>query len=366
MTVYYLFLNSFWLWQTELFILQSIFAVSIVLLEIPTGFVSDKYSRKLSLMLWTLFGAGAYFFYSFGDGLFWFAMAEVFMAVWYCLISGTDTSLIYDSLKQLNQEAQYKKISGKVSSISLFAESVGGLVWAFVASYSLVFPFYLDAIACLIAFWLTFFLTEPDRDKFTKKESDLNQVWSVLKYSFQHKKIFWLIVFGGVFSTITIMTVWFSQPFMHMVNLPIAYFGVFWFASNMLWALFGLFIHQVEIKIWEKFFPYFTVLFCIVCLVVIWLFPNIRILPVFFLFQFVRQCNRLISSANLHLISKSETRATIQSISSMFFRFCFAVVWPVFGYISTHYSISTSFFLIAIVLGGVSLWTAYKLQNTQM
>jgi len=366
MPIFYLFFNSHWFGEFELFIVQAVFAITVVIFEIPTWFVSDKYSRKLSLMIWVIFSAIWFLIYTLSGEFWMFLVWEIFLALGLCFVSGTDNSMIYDSLKAIDKEKDYKKVSGKVSSISMFAESVWWILWWIVWAYSLQIPFFMDAWFAFLAFLLCFRLIEPPRDKLSQEESNITQILWAIKYTIWHKKILRLIIFGGIVGCITLSTVWFSQPFMKMVELPIAYFGIFWFASNMSGSLFGLFIHRVEKKIWEKNFPYFIVLVCMLSLIIIALFPIIRILPVFFMFQFVRQWTRIISTENLHLVSKTEIRATIQSISSMFFRLCFAIFGPIFAYISTNYSFSTSFFLIAIVLGGSALFVWYKLQTTKM
>ena len=66
---------------SRMFILEAIFSVAMMLLEIPTGIVADKWGRKISLLFGALFlGASFFAFGVFRD--FWvLALAELVCAV---------------------------------------------------------------------------------------------------------------------------------------------------------------------------------------------------------------------------------------------------------------------------------------------
>lgn len=53
--------------MTEIMLLQSFFAITVVVLEIPTGYFADIFSRKLSLVCSALFGFLGILSYSLGS-----------------------------------------------------------------------------------------------------------------------------------------------------------------------------------------------------------------------------------------------------------------------------------------------------------
>jgi len=63
---------------TKIMLLQSLYSMAIVLLEIPTGYISDLYNRKNILILASLTQLIAMIIYSFGHNFFQFLMAELF------------------------------------------------------------------------------------------------------------------------------------------------------------------------------------------------------------------------------------------------------------------------------------------------
>lgn len=363
LAVTFLLFQSKWLGTTELFIIQSVFAISIVLFEIPTGFISDKYSRKISMIIWLALSAIWFFVYYASSGFWWFLFAEFVIAIWCCCISGTDTAIIYDSMKAEWREDEYKTVSGRYSLISSVSEWIWAIAWWFIWLYGLQIPFLMDGVFIVFAMIIALFLKEPPRDKLSHTEWSRKQIWDILKYIYNHKKLLRLMIFSGILWTITISMVRFTQPFMTYIKLPQQYFGVFLAITNILWWFFWLITYQTEKYLWESRFVYFVVIFAILCLIALWLAQNIWMLTVFLLFHFVRQGSRMISQDNLHILSDSSIRATVQSVNSMFFRLCFAVFGPIFWYISSVTSLWWSFMLIAIILWGLWLAAAYQLQK---
>jgi hypothetical protein len=191
--------------------------------------------------------------------------------------------------------------------------------------YGLATPFFLDGLCALLAFVLGIFLIEPPRTKIDSQESSWSQIYTIIKRTYNNKKVWRLIVFSALVSAMTINMTWFSQPYMQLVNLPIIYIGWFRCIMNASSGVVSLFIHQIEKFLTERVFMIAIVCWSIVCMLVLAFFPSLWLLPVFFLFQITRQGTRLISNDNLHILSDSSIRATIQSISSMAFRLVFAV-----------------------------------------
>lgn len=348
----FLFFNSYGLWETELFIVKAIYAVTVVLLEIPTGFVSDKYSRKLSISLWLLVASIGYFVYSTGHGFWWFAIAEFLLAVWLCFISGSDTALLYDTLQQIWKEESFKKNSWLLSSFGNRAEALWWIIWWFVGIYSLSMPFFMDGVSIFIAFLISLSLIEPKIHRF-QEWSNIQQIKSVVSYSLKNRKIFWLILFSGFMWAVTLSMVWFSQPFLKINNVPVQYFWIYRAISNLVVWFFGMFAHKVEEYIGSRKFMLLLIVVSFISITWIWLYPTLLMLPLFLIFQFVRGWARVIVQDELHTQTESKMRATIQSINSMFFRLCFAIFWPIAWYISEKYGFWNGLLFLWIVLCGI-------------
>ena len=74
------------------------------------GRVSDRVGRRKTLVLASLCIFLGTLTYSQSHNFWQFLVAEVFFAAGLSSMSGTDSALIYDSLKQLGREDEYQKI----------------------------------------------------------------------------------------------------------------------------------------------------------------------------------------------------------------------------------------------------------------
>ena len=278
----YLFYNHYGLWPTELFIVQSVFSIGMVFLEIPTGFISDKFSRKLSLVIWLLLSSIGFVVYSQGSNLLHFILSELILVLWYACFSGTDTAILYDSIAHDWDIKQYKKYSWRYNSIGSLAEAIGWIWGVYIGVYGLSIPFLLDGIFIFFAFIISLFLIEPPRTKIESQEWSWTQIRDILKWTYKHSKVFWLIIYSAVVSSITLSMVWFSQPYMKLVELPMVYFGRFWFSMNIWNSFMSLFLHRLEKYLTEKVFMIAIILRWIICMLMLAFFPYLWILPVFF------------------------------------------------------------------------------------
>ena len=103
-----LFWQDNWLSLTQIMILQSVFAISVVILEIPTGYFSDRYGRKKALIIAWIMSLFGMISYSLGYNFYHFLIAEMFFAFSISFESGTISTFVYDTLLELKQEKRYK------------------------------------------------------------------------------------------------------------------------------------------------------------------------------------------------------------------------------------------------------------------
>ena len=65
----------------------------------------------------------------------------------------------------------------------------------------------------------------------------------------------------------------------------------------------------------------------------------------------------------ININTTSNKRATVLSIRSFIIRISFAVCAPFLGYIAENYSLSSSFYILAIIVGAISFFSSYKLSK---
>ncbi|PIP84549.1 MAG: hypothetical protein CO113_01470 [Elusimicrobia bacterium CG_4_9_14_3_um_filter_62_55] len=100
--------------------LEAIYYAAVVLFEVPSGYFSDRFGRKLTLVTAAIAGAFSGMVFATCSTFAAFAGAQVLYAVFMAFNSGSDTSLLYDSLKAEGREAEMLDVEADAHSKSFF------------------------------------------------------------------------------------------------------------------------------------------------------------------------------------------------------------------------------------------------------
>ena len=83
----------------HLMLSEAIFAASVVICEVPSGWLADVWRRVDVLRLSACLSLGAVSLIWVADGFWVFALGQVVMGISISLQSGADSALLYDSLQ---------------------------------------------------------------------------------------------------------------------------------------------------------------------------------------------------------------------------------------------------------------------------
>ena len=92
---------------TNVAIIFGIEAVALALFEIPTGAIADLFGRKKTIVLAHILVIFAMIFLYIGGSMPIFIVFAILNSLARSLYSGTDSALIYDTLKEENKEQKF-------------------------------------------------------------------------------------------------------------------------------------------------------------------------------------------------------------------------------------------------------------------
>ena len=156
----------------------------------------------------------------------------------------------------------------------------------------------------------------------------------------------------------TLSIAWFVQPFLIELQTPLIYYGVIWASLNIIAGIASYYSYLFNSN---KLLIYISLLMItsFVCLGL-----NITIYGLIFIV--IIYIIRGVITPNLrnliNINSTSERRATVLSLRSFMIRISFAIIAPIFGYITDSYNISYVFYVLAIIVASTSLLAVYKLK----
>ena len=119
--VFVIYAYSEGLSANQIFILTSIESILIILLEVPTGVISDLFGYKISMVLSVLCFIISNIIIMLFPTFMCFVVCEVFMALYKVFSSGADETYLYLILENKND---YTKISGMLDSINFIMTGI--------------------------------------------------------------------------------------------------------------------------------------------------------------------------------------------------------------------------------------------------
>ena len=246
MPIVVLFFRENGLSLEEVFFVHAWYSACVILFEVHSGYFADRLGRRRPLLIGSVFVSLGFGEYAFSYALYDFLAAEFLIAVGAGFSSGSDSALLYDSLIQLNRQEEYKKIAGPWASMSNFSEGIAGILGGFLALVSLRTPVIWQAWVMVLMIPRAWSLVEPKRELLEKSESSFKAILKIVHYSLHgHKEVKWLILYSSMVGTSTLTIVWFVQPFLELVDVPLAWFGISWAVLQFTVGVFAILAHRI-------------------------------------------------------------------------------------------------------------------------
>ncbi|MBN2166828.1 MAG: MFS transporter [Marinilabiliaceae bacterium] len=327
----------------ESFQLKAFYSISIVVFEIPSGYLADVIGRRKTLIIGSVLGTIGFAIYSAYTGYWAFLIAETTLGVGMSCISGADSALLYDSLKNTGKEKEYVKYEGRNFSIGNYSEALAGLLGGILAEVSLRFPFYFQTGIAFIAIPAAILLVEPPLQKNTQNVG-LKDILKIVNYSLvKNKSLRWILVYSSVIGAATLTMAWVIQLYLANINFSEYKIGFTSMILNLIVGTTTLFAYKIERNLKHKTIVWLTTIILTGSFIITGFFESAFIVVVFILFYFSRGIATPVLKDFVNRTTTSDIRATVLSIRSLIIRALFAVIGPLFGWISDKFSMSGAF-----------------------
>lgn len=325
---------------TQVQVLQSWFMLWFFLLEIPTGVVADYLGRKYSLTLGGLVVAIAVLIYGSVPEFKIFLLGEFLFAMGMSLISGADSALLYDALKEAGKESESKKVFGKAYSFHLsgifLAAPLGGLI---ASRFGLNAPMLFSSASFLLAAAIAWSIKEPAvHQEVSESRRYLDIAKKGVAFLKGHKQLRKLALDAVIVASAAYFVIWLYQPLLISIRIPIIYFGLIHACLvGVEIAIASNFIRLEKIFGSGKNYLRFSAIATGVAFLATAAFPNIATICLLIIFAGGFGLTRLeLMSAYMNRFIPSGQRATILSSISMLRRFALVILNPAVGFIADH------------------------------
>ena len=338
---------------STIMIIIGTFSFVTFIFEIPSGYIADRIGRKNSIILSGVFGILSKIVLYYSVSFYGLAFAHVLLGLCLAFLSGADSAFLYDSLLELNREKEYAKIEGRSRFFGEISLIISTIIASFLIDYGVRNLILINIFIYLFLLIFSFSFVEPKRHKLIKQNNlidEINNSITIIKNSLKDKKLFGLFFYSFIVSgfSFTIFNIY--QPYFALTNVPLEWFGI-------IFAFFSFFAaitsHQThDIKNWFGIKNSLIIMPILLSLSLI--FSSIFFVWfgfIFFLFrELVRGFIHTVLKDYMNSIIRSDIRATVLSIDSMFSRIGYLLISISFGYSTDLISMKFSLLLYGIVL----------------
>lgn len=356
MPVYVPFLGARGITVSDVLTLQSIFAASTLVLEVPTGYLCDRVGRRRTILI----GASLNFFgfaaFATVHGFLAYALVQVLLAAGLSLVSGADIALIYDilDLGNADREVRRRAIANYVTA-EVLGEAALGLLGSALAARSLPAVGIATAAEAVLPVLIAMTLPEGGEKRPVVRLSEISSATRELLLQRALGLLFANMVVWGLS---TFIAVWLLQPYWLEQGTALRWFGPLWAGTLLTVAVTSRAAPVLTQRIGQRgALLLLTVAPVMGYAGMAWL-HGVAGIAAGFLFYVSRGLNsvNLTEAFNNHVPSK--LRATFNSISSGAFQLSFATVGPLVGLAVEHRGLDWSltllaatFFLVFVLLG---------------
>ena len=197
----------------EAILLAAVYDVATTALEIPSGYMSDRLGRRLTLILALIAKCAGALLLAFGDTFAIFACAQILLGASIAFASGTDTSLLYESLARENRAHEIQTHEQRAWRSGFTALAISALSGGLLAAIAPAWTFLATAAAAFIALALAFRFEEPTNAGTRQAPLTNAAQLTAIATAFRHPTLTWLFFLAAGMYTFSHVPFVFGQPF---------------------------------------------------------------------------------------------------------------------------------------------------------
>ncbi|MFK7836727.1 MAG: MFS transporter [Sulfitobacter sp.] len=190
--------------------LYAVYDISVTLLEVPLGVLSDRLGRKKTLVAAAVSAAAGSALLAIGDSFAVFALGQACIGAGAAFASGTDSAMLYESLAACDREDEVEAQETRALQFSLTGFSLSALAGGALALWSFPLTFWASVVGMLWALLLASKLTEPPGHS---QSESVKAMLPALRLAMAQPVLRWIFALAMVMYAFSHLPFVFGQPF---------------------------------------------------------------------------------------------------------------------------------------------------------
>jgi len=325
-------------------VLLFVWSVMTLILEVPTGAIADRWSRRKMLVLSGVFFSICYLIWIVSTSFGMFLLGFLFRTLGATFASGTLQAYVYDFLTVHDLEAEFERIWGNGNALRTLGIGVAMLLGGFLSQKSYSLPLMISAISILTISGVAFVLPEMPVIVSTGEVS----YWEFLKQSVKtvrdSDKLMRVVLYTAVIFTTFASLEEYNDVYLNFLGYPNSMIGVVFAVALAVQSGASVLAYRLKKHVWASLNLIAGTGIVILVLATLVRHP-IMAIPVLLLGVFL-ESGRVLIEGVIQTEVSSEQRATISSLNS--FVLNVIPVQLVFGFVAAQYRLQLSYGVLAV------------------
>ncbi|PEA53950.1 MFS transporter [Bacillus pseudomycoides] len=307
----------------NIFIVMMCWSVAVLIGEIPAGVYADRFGAKLSFLTGSIIKTVSISILLFADNLWLFCVYSLLNGLSVTFFSGADEALIYESLKENNEQHLMDQAMGKIQSAGFISMLIAVIFGSYFAKdlreeqFTLLIA--LGIIFHLIELALLFYIKSPEKLSSYREESFSQIIEGIRVIRKAPQLLIMFLNVSLVFIPASAVYDAFNQPLFTNAGLPVFAIGIMYALAAILGYLSSISIGWLTSRFSRTMLLNVTGGLAVSGLLLSTFFGDTLwiVLGAFFILRFVRAIRYPIYSQLSNDIIPSHVRATTISLLSV-------------------------------------------------
>ncbi len=310
------FWNSIGMNQTDIGFVQMAFTIAICLLDIPMGYIADRFNRKALNIIGDIGVALVFALYAFSINMYMALLSECLLGLFMAMTNGVDQSFIKTNCDKIDETGKlFKKVNVRIHTVRYIAMLIVTIVGGFIAKYSIRLSIGISFIPYFVGGIIAFKIYDYSDKLESKHSNPLKDMVHSIKGVLEEKdtRIYLFSYILG--KEITHSQIWVFTPLLIMVGVPIEIVSSGWILNYIMQVIGSkLSEKMIKFKISIKFA--IPILIEICWMIVLVINTNIVTIWLFALNGFVHGLIEGNMATALQESVKNEIQTSIMSVAS--------------------------------------------------
>ena len=335
----------------EIGLLESIFHIASFVFEVPTGALADIFGRKVSLVLGRIASIVSAVLMIYSSSFWGFAVSFVFSGLSYTLNSGAAESLVYDSIKQLDREGEYKKLSGKINFLIEISMATSVILGGWLSDISYIYAYIAMIIVDIFTIIPAIEFEEPKiRSVDEERIGFVRQITQSILVLKDKAGIVYMMLYFSTLSTVCANMYFYSQQYFSSCGYQNKYIAIIYTAEGLVSALMSKWAYRIEKKVKKAGVFFILPLIYIIGLLGVSRGSGYTVIAFFIVCMSLEGFSYPIASDYINSAIPSEYRATILSMFSTTYSIIMIVVFPLVGLLGQTVGLRTAYLYVALAI----------------